>query len=100
MGGLVFGALGYRTSVVHRAEDAISAFAEHAPDVVLCQVDLPDLGGVELTRLIRRTAGGERTVVILIGDDDEPPGNAADGYVRQPFDPMSVIELVEGLSSP
>jgi len=49
---------------------------------------------VELTRLIRIIAGGERTVVILIGDGDEPPGNAADVYLRQPFDPMDVVEAL------
>jgi two-component system, chemotaxis family, chemotaxis protein CheY len=99
MGGLVFRALGYRISIARGAEEAVALLTEDLPAVVLCEVDLPGLGGVELTRLIRTTAGGEQTVVILIGDGDEPAGNAADGYLRQPFDPMKAIELVEALDS-
>jgi hypothetical protein len=46
------------------------------------------------------TPGGERAIVILVGDGDEPAGNGADVYLRQPFDPMKAIEVVEALSSP
>ena len=98
MAGLVFRALGYRISVAVRAEDAVALLTEDPPNVVLCEVDLPGLGGVELTRRMRRITGGERTIVILIGDGIEPAGNAADGYLRQPFDPMKAVELVETLS--
>lgn len=100
MGGLVFRALGYRISVAARAEDALSILAEDLPAVVLCEVDLSGLGGVELTRLVRMIPGGARTIVILVGVGDEPAGNAADVYLRQPFDPMKAIEVVEALSSP
>jgi hypothetical protein len=37
-------------------------------------------------------------IVILIGDGAEPPGNAADAYLHQPFDPIKVVDLIEVLS--
>jgi CheY-like chemotaxis protein len=97
MTGLIFRALGYRILVAARAEDAVLVLAEDLPSLVLCDVALPDLGGVELTKMIRATPGGERTVVILIGDGDEPAGDTADAYLRQPFDPIEALELVEAL---
>lgn len=97
--GLVFRAVGYRILIAGRGEEALTRLSDDRPDVVLASVDLPGVSGADLSRRIRLTEGGDRVVVILIGDGDEPAGNAADGFVRQPFDPVKVIELIEALGS-
>jgi CheY-like chemotaxis protein len=99
MVGLVFRAVGYRILIAGRGEEALACLSDDRPDVVLASVDLPGVSGAELTRRIRLTEGGDRIIVILIGDGDEPAGNAADGFVRQPFDPMKVIELIEAVGN-
>ena len=97
MVGLIFRALGYQIRVATRGDEALALLPGERPDVVLCGTDLPGVDGVELTRRIRLTEGGDQIIVILIGDGDEPAGNAADGFVRQPFDPIKVVELIEAL---
>jgi CheY-like chemotaxis protein len=99
MVGLVFRALGYRILIARRGGEALARLSDDRPDVVLCSVDLPGLSGAELTRRIRTLEGGDRIVVILIGEGDEPAGNAADGFLRQPFDPMKVVDLIEALGT-
>jgi DNA-binding response OmpR family regulator len=99
MVGLVFRAVGYRILIAGHGEEALACLSDDRPDVVLASVDLPGVSGAELTRRIRLIQGGDRVVVILIGDGDEPAGNAADGFVRQPFDPINVVDLIEALAS-
>jgi hypothetical protein len=51
----------------------------------------------KLSRDIRAIKGGDQVVVILTGYGAEPTGNAADGFVSRPFDPVKVLDLIEEL---
>ena len=50
----VFGASEYRIDVARTGEDGIDRVAERAPDVVLLDLRLPDLSGLEVYRRIRQ----------------------------------------------
>ncbi|WP_068397227.1 response regulator transcription factor [Kribbia dieselivorans] len=85
---------GYTTDVVHNGPDAVVAVRERDPDVVILDLGLPGLDGVEVMRQIRtfsdcyviittaRTDEVDRLVGLSVGADD---------YVTKPF---SVRELV------
>src|SRR3954470_13325857 len=45
---------GYRVSLAHTAADAQRQVERDLPDVVLCDVCLPDMDGIQLTSWIRR----------------------------------------------
>lgn len=51
-------------------DQAIRAVDEHRPDVVLMDVGMPGMNGIEVTRRIKETDPGAR-IVILSGHDDE-----------------------------
>lgn len=53
-------------------EEAVAAFVRHNPDVVLMDLRLPGMNGVEATRAIRATHPGARIIVITTyhGDED------------------------------
>jgi DNA-binding NarL/FixJ family response regulator len=58
--------------VVAEAEDglaAIQAVEEHRPDVVLMDVSMPVLDGIEATRIIRSKFPGTRVLVLTINAD-------------------------------
>ena len=69
--------------VVASGEDSLTAVAELAPDLVLMDVNLPGINGIEASRRIRST--GDAPVVLLLStydeDDFEFEGSGAAGYV-------------------
>jgi two-component system, sensor histidine kinase len=98
--------LGHRADFVGTGTAAVEAAARGGYDVVLLDVTLPGLDGLEATRRIRaldRPAGG----VALIGISgranatDEAAGYAAgmDGYLVKPISPAALARLLVSLST-
>jgi CheY-like chemotaxis protein len=98
--------LGHRADFVGTGAAAVEAAARGGYDVVLMDVTLPGLDGLEATRRIRaldRPAGG----VVLIGISgranaaDEAAGRAAgmDGYLVKPISPAALTQLLVSLSA-
>jgi DNA-binding NarL/FixJ family response regulator len=56
-------------------EESLTAVAELAPDLVLMDVNLPGIDGIEATR--RLHAGGDGPVVVLLSTYDEDQVDAA-----------------------
>lgn len=75
-------------------EEAVEVFQSQQPDMVLMDVCMPGMGGLEATRRIKALAGDKWVPVILISgkteDDDVSEGlNAgADDYLYKPIRPV------------
>lgn len=95
------GAAGHRVEVVSDGADALASWQRDAPDIVLLDVMLPTLSGLEILR--RRRAAGDRAAVIIIsarGDEtDRLIGLevGADDYVVKPLSPREIVLRVEAL---
>lgn len=81
-------ARGYLAEAVGSGRDALSTFADHEPDLVILDLGLPDLDGVEVLRRLRRTSSVPIIVLSARHQSDdkvEALDEGADDYVTKPF---------------
>jgi two-component system cell cycle response regulator DivK len=83
---------GFRTLEAGSAGEGIALAAEHAPDVILMDIRLPDMDGTDALRQLKsdsRTAGIPVVAVTsfaMKGDRDWFLAEGFDGYVEKPID--------------
>ncbi|GAA1978227.1 response regulator transcription factor [Amycolatopsis minnesotensis] len=84
-------------------EEAIALVAEREPDVVLMDLNMPVLGGVEATERIRAAHPGVRVLVLTTFDDDESILAAlragASGYLTKEADRAKIEQAVRAAGS-
>jgi DNA-binding NarL/FixJ family response regulator len=80
--------------------DALQAVRELAPDVVVMDLNMPGIGGVEATRQISMVAPLTRVLVLTISDQDSDVMDAilagACGYLLKD---ASITDLMQGIRS-
>ena len=84
---------GYRVDEAASAGEAMRAWDAHKPDLILLDLGLPDLDGVEVIRRIRRDASTPIIVLSARGEERDKVAGldaGADDYLSKPF---SVGEL-------
>jgi DNA-binding response OmpR family regulator len=91
---------GYHVRIAANGVDALKAFREFVPDLVILDLMLPDLDGEQVCTLIR--AEGDTPVIMLTaksGEDSFIKGYAvgADDYVTKPFSPRVLTAKVNAL---
>jgi DNA-binding response OmpR family regulator len=93
---------GYEVAAAPTGEDAVRLAAERAPDLVLLDLGLPDIPGVEVARRIRLGAGAVRIpIVALTGRDDDADREAlrsagCAAYLVKPVDTQALIRSLPG----
>ena len=82
-------------------EQAVRMALEEKPDLILMDVVMPRMNGVQACRTIRASAELNGTPIILVitrGEDDDVIGGYASGctaYITKPLNPAELIALVE-----
>ena len=103
LAGDVLRAAGFRTLEAGTAAEGIAIATEHLPDVILMDLQLPDMDGTDAAR---RLADGTRTARIpvvalsahrLESDDDRLLAAGFAGYLQKPIDVGGFAEQVRGL---
>jgi DNA-binding NarL/FixJ family response regulator len=83
---------------VSTGEEALSAARKHQPDVILMDVRMPVLNGVQATRRLKQTQPGCRVIVLTTFDDDEYVFDAlragAVGYLLKDVDTKQLVEAI------
>jgi two-component system, sensor histidine kinase and response regulator len=94
---------GHRVTIVGNGRDAVDTVARHRFDVVLMDVQMPEMGGFEATGLIRARErdSGEHIPIIAItahvmkGDRERCIEAGMDDYITKPFDSRNLCRILE-----
>jgi DNA-binding response OmpR family regulator len=91
---------GFSVDVAPDGRQALEQLSENPPDLVVTDMMMPYVDGVELARAIRETPELSDVPVIMMSATEEPPAGAADTYVaflRKPFDLDTLVATVESV---
>lgn len=96
---LISGTAGFECTGTYRSmEDALPRIGSVLPDVVLCDIGLPGMSGIEGMRILKERFPNLLLLMLTIYDDDERIFNAlcagACGYLLKKTPP---VKLLEGL---
>jgi len=90
---------GYRcTGAYSSAEDALREIPKKPPMVVLMDINLPNMSGIECTRLLREALPELRVVIVTIYGDNEKIFKAlragASGYLLKRSSPETILQAI------
>ena len=92
---------GYRVIEAASGEEGLEKAREHLPDLVILDVMMPGIDGLEVTRRLR-AAGGEVAILMLTARDEikdrvEGLETGADDYLVKPFNFEELLARVHAL---
>jgi DNA-binding NarL/FixJ family response regulator len=90
-------------AIAENGEVAVSAAEQFRPDVVLMDIRMPTMDGVEATRLIRQRLPDTQIIILTTYDDDEYVQNAlhagAVGYLLKDIRPEELAGAVRAVGN-
>ncbi|NOR47749.1 MAG: response regulator [Methanosarcinaceae archaeon] len=100
---------GYETIGAMTGEEGVEKAGTEKPDMILMDILLPDIDGLETTRRIRKIESMQKIPIIAItsyamaGDRHKIIEAGCNGYFEKPIDPLTIIgdieKVVEGMQS-
>ena len=88
---------GYEVEWAANGREALALFDQHPPDIVITDLAMPEMDGLELTRAIRRRANTP-ILVLSVRDADAMKVTAldegADDYITKPFSMPELLARV------
>ena len=97
---------GYDVRTAADAEEALNVLKEFYPRLILMDVQLPGIDGLELTRRFKSDPATRDITILgltayaMKGDKERIIAAGCDGYVPKPIDTRTLPELVAGYLQP
>jgi two-component system cell cycle response regulator DivK len=90
----------YQLIEAHDGEAGIALALEKRPDLILMDIQLPKISGLEATRRLRAEAATAKTPIIAItsfalsGDEQKATEAGATAYLAKPYSPRDLLGLI------
>lgn len=97
------GRAGYEVFEAENCREAREILADQQPDLALIDWMLPDMSGLELTRMLKRDKGNDDLGVIMLtaraDEMDKVAGldGGADDYITKPFSPRELVARIQAV---
>ncbi len=94
---------GYGFTGVTSGEEALRVVKHRAPDLILLDLMLPGMGGLEVCRRLKQEASTQRVPIIMVTAKGEEPDIVtglelgADDYLAKPFSPRVLLARVRAV---
>jgi two-component system, cell cycle response regulator DivK len=93
---------GYDVRTCTDAEEALAALQEYRPVVILMDIQLPGIDGLELTRRLKADPATRDITIIALtayamkGDEEKARAAGCDGYLTKPIDTAAFPSVLAG----
>lgn len=97
----VLGGAGLQVQVVARPADLLPALQQFHPDLVLMDLHMPDMSGIEMTALIRAQPQFAPVPIVFLTGDPDPERQyevlecGADDFLSKPIRPRHLVAAVQ-----
>lgn len=85
------------------AIDGVKQAVEHEPDLILLDLNMPEINGIETLKMLREEEVSSRTIVFTVSDNEEDVVAAlkagADGYLLKDMEPEDLLTSLEQAAS-
>jgi CheY-like chemotaxis protein len=91
---------GYAVDTALEADSALAAIGANRPDLILMDIQLPGIDGLELTRRLKADPGTHDIVIVAVtayamkGDQDKALAAGCDDYITKPIDTRALPETI------
>jgi DNA-binding response OmpR family regulator len=96
---------GFGVVLAHDGEEGIEAARAQRPDIIVSDIMMPKMSGIELVQALKADDATASIPIILLsakaqtGDLKSGMDAGADDYITKPFEPLDLIDRVNALLS-
>ncbi len=97
----LLGAFGYSILTADNGRDGLDKAAAEAPDLILCDLEMPGLDGYEVARQLRNDPRSGQiplialTAYAMVGDREKALASGFSGYITKPISPETLVQELE-----
>lgn len=92
---------GFRVTTAQDGVEALERVAEDRPDLILSDITMPRLDGIEMVRRLKGNPETQAIPVVMLtakaqdADHFEAERSGADRYLHKPFHPLGLLETIK-----
>lgn len=96
----LLGAFGYQTLKSDNGRDALALARKHKPDLVIMDIQLPEISGIEVTKMLKAEPELRAIPVIAVtafamrGDEQKIRAGGCDAYLSKPISVTTFLDTV------